>query len=138
MANIPTELCKIIIDGYYRQPQTNSTIQSCMRILMTRATTDDEKHQTVLLQYGPIFDWNTTAVTNMHGLCGYPNFNEPIDDWDVSNVTDMRFMFSGAKSFNQPLNNWNVSNVKDMRIMFQIVESFNQPLDKFESGMLAM
>ena len=89
MANIPTELCKIIIDGYYRQPQTNSTIQSCMRILMTRATTDDEKHQTVLLQYGPIFDWNTTAVTNMHGLCGYPNFNEPIDDWDVSNVTDI-------------------------------------------------
>ncbi len=75
----------------------------------------------------------------MHGLCGYPNFNEPIDDWDVSNVTDMRFMFSGAKSFNhQPLNNWNVSNVKDMRIMFQIAESFNQPLDKFESGMLVM
>ncbi len=41
MANIPTELCKIIIDGYYRQPQTNSTIQSCMRILMTRATDDE-------------------------------------------------------------------------------------------------
>ena len=32
-----------------------------------------------------------------------------ISNWDVSNVTDMRFMFRGS-SFNQPLNKWNVSN----------------------------
>jgi len=29
----------------------------------------------------------------------------------VSQVTDMRFMFSNTTSFNQPLNNWVVSNV---------------------------
>ena len=34
-------------------------------------------------------------------------------------------MFSYAKSFNQPLNNWNVSNVRDMRNMFIDAESFN-------------
>jgi len=28
-------------------------------------------------------------------------------------------MFNNASSFNQPLNNWNVSNVKDMNGMFK-------------------
>ena len=29
---------------------------------------------------------------------------------------------------NQPLNNWNVSNVTSMEAMFKNAESFNQPL----------
>ena len=33
-----------------------------------------------------------------------------LDNWDVSNVTNMVFMFWGAESFNQPLNNWDLSN----------------------------
>ena len=37
-------------------------------------------------------------------------------------------MFHEASSFNQPLNNWNVSNVEDMRAMFEDASSFNQPL----------
>ena len=39
-----------------------------------------------------------------------------INDWDVSNVTNMSSLFhvSGADSFNQPLNNWNVSKVTNM------------------------
>ena len=41
-------------------------------------------------------------------------FNQPLNKWNVSNVTDMSGMFLGATSFNQPLNNWNVSNVKFM------------------------
>ena len=32
-----------------------------------------------------------------------------INDWDVSNVTNMAGMFEKAESFNQPLNKWNVS-----------------------------
>ena len=41
-----------------------------------------------------------------------------IEDWDVSNVKNMKEMFMDASSFNQPLNNWNVSNVRDMTRMF--------------------
>ena len=37
-------------------------------------------------------------------------------------------MFANASSFNQPLNNWNVSNVKFMNDMFYHARSFNQPL----------
>jgi surface protein len=40
----------------------------------------------------------------------------------------MNSMFAFAGSFNQPLNNWNVSNVKTMVQMFDGASSFNQPL----------
>ena len=55
-----------------------------------------------------------------------------INNWDVSNVTDMRAMFAGARSFNQPLNKWNVSKVTRMSYMFEDAESFNQPLNKWD------
>ena len=52
-----------------------------------------------------------------------------ISNWDVSKeVTNMSDMFRYATSFNQPLNNWNVSNVKNMRRMFWFATSFNRPL----------
>jgi len=37
----------------------------------------------------------------------------------VSNLRNAKGMFSGATSFNQPLNDWNVSNVRDMRRIFR-------------------
>ena len=43
------------------------------------------------------------------------SFNQPLNNWDVSKVTNMSYMFRGARSFNQPLDNWNVSNVREMR-----------------------
>ena len=51
-------------------------------------------------------------------------FNQPLNKWNVSNVTNMCFMFRGAEKFNKPLNNWDVSNVTDMRCMFNC-GSFN-------------
>ena len=48
--------------------------------------------------------------------------------YQVSNVTNMWYMFEGASSFNQPLNKWNVSNVWNMGKMFMHADSFNQQL----------
>ena len=60
---------------------------------------------------------------------GSLSFNQPLNNWDVSNVTNMWYMFLDATSFNQPLNKWNVSNdVTYMRRMFDGADSFNQPL----------
>ena len=56
------------------------------------------------------------------------SFNQPLNKWNVSKVTDMNWMFYGANSFNQPLNDWNVSNVTSMNEMFCCAYSFNQPL----------
>ncbi|MGX3010033.1 BspA family leucine-rich repeat surface protein [Helicobacter sp. 23-1044] len=76
---------------------------------------------------------DTSLITDMSDL--FENSNRKdfsgIEHWNVSNVTDMSSMFSGAKSFNQPLNSWNVSNVTSMSFMFGFAESFNQPLDSW-------
>ena len=58
---------------------------------------------------------------------GVDSFNQPIGNWDVSNVKSFSGMFSRAKSFNQPIGNWDVSNVADMSEMFEN-SIFNQPL----------
>ena len=48
-----------------------------------------------------------------------------INNWDVSNdVTDMGHIFCNATSFNQPINKWNVSKVTDMSWMFRGTSSF--------------
>ena len=55
------------------------------------------------------------------------SFNQDLNNWDVSNVTNMRSMFAGSV-FNQPLNAWNASSVTDMSQMFFQASSFNQAL----------
>ena len=42
----------------------------------------------------------------------------------TSNVTDMRSMFEETSSFNQPLEDWNVSDIIDTRDMFTNAEAF--------------
>ncbi len=44
----------------------------------------------------------------------------------------MSRMFSKGISFNQPLNNWKVSNVKHMSGMFNDAVLFNQPLNDWD------
>ena len=61
-------------------------------------------------------------------------FNQNIESWDVSNVTDMFSMFVFQSSFNQPLNSWDVSNVTSMFQMFGVAAAFNQPLDAWNVG----
>jgi hypothetical protein len=56
-------------------------------------------------------------------------FDQPLNDWDVSNVNNMNAMFMEAITFDQPLNQWDVSNVVDMQNMFYLTTYFNQDLD---------
>ncbi|WP_353778750.1 BspA family leucine-rich repeat surface protein [Winogradskyella sp. 3972H.M.0a.05] len=56
------------------------------------------------------------------------SFNGDLSAWDVSNVTNMRSMFQGASSFNSDIGNWNVSNVANMRSMFHDAVAFDQDL----------
>jgi hypothetical protein len=43
--------------------------------------------------------WNTSSL------------NQPLGNWNMWSVTDMRWMFEGADSFNQLLADWDVSSV---------------------------
>ena len=77
-------------------------------------------------------DWDVSQVTYMHYLFHNKNtFNENISSWDVSSVITIYGMFLGASAFNQPLNNWDVSKVTDMQYVFSGASSFNQPLNNW-------
>ena len=39
----------------------------------------------------------------------------PLASWNVSNVTNMDYMFREAELFNQSLDSWNVSKVTNMK-----------------------
>ena len=63
----------------------------------------------------------------------YPkSFNQDISEWDVSNVTDMSFMFNNAESFNQDISRWDVSKVTNMSSMFEKCTSFDQDLSGWD------
>ena len=64
-------------------------------------------------------------------------FNDPsVNQWNTSHVTDMSYMFRGARQFNQPLNSWNTAKVTDMSGMFYECYTFNQPLSHFNTSLV--
>ncbi len=75
---------------------------------------------------------NVTDMSYMFFLSD--NFNQNINDWDISNVTYMERTFSQARGFNQPLDNWSTSNVTNMRDMFYGATIFNQNLNSWNTS----
>jgi surface protein len=68
----------------------------------------------------------TTDLSYMFADC--KEFNSSIDHWNVSNINNMSYMFYYALLFNRSLKSWNVSNVKNMTYMFYGAKSFNQKI----------
>jgi len=80
-------------------------------------------------------NWDVSSVTDMSLMFNATiHFNSPINNWDVSNVTTMRYMFAGAHAFNQSLNNWDVSNLTDLSGAFQGADIFNQSLASWDTS----
>ena len=86
-------------------------------------------------KYIDISDWNVSNVTNM----AYMFFNckelksvGDISSWDVSKVSNMSYMFYNCKKFNQDISGWDVSKVADMCAMFKFCRSFNQDISKWD------
>src|SRR5690606_19460469 len=81
----------------------------------------------------PLDNWDVSNVTTMHSMFyGASSFNQLLDNWNVSNVTTMNSMFYGASSLNQSFESWDVSNVENMNSMFNQASSFNQPLNDWD------
>ncbi len=66
-------------------------------------------------------------------------FNQNINNWDVSKVTDFSSMFQNATSYNQPMDNWGTqlgSNTATayitMSSMFRNADAFNQDLSNWD------
>lgn len=74
-------------------------------------------------------NWDVSNVTDMaYMFAGTYNFNQNIGAWNVSSVTNMAHMLSSAHNFNQDISNWIVSSVTDMSRMFSGATSFNQDI----------
>ena len=60
----------------------------------------------------------TSRITNFSRLFQFKGSPYGVEYWDVSNATDMSFMFAGYSGFNLDISNWDVSNVTNMKGMF--------------------
>lgn len=80
-----------------------------------------------------IENWDLSNMEDMaYMFYGAVSFNQNIGMWDVSNLKDMAFMFGGATSFNQNIGMWNVSNMINMHGMFSEATSFNQDIGDWD------
>ena len=87
----------------------------------------------VVNTYGPIEEWDVSKVTDFNSAFeDQSTFNEDISKWNVSQGTDFSYMFQSATAFNQPLNQWDVSQGKEFYNMFKSTEAFNQPLNQWD------
>ena len=87
----------------------------------------------ILLGNDGNFNWiDTSKITDMSGLfSSNSKFNGDISLWNVSNVTDMSYMFYES-NFNGNLYNWDVSNVKNMQFMFCKNLRFNTDISRWD------
>ena len=78
-------------------------------------------------------DINVSEITDMSFLfIELDPYNIDISEWNVSNVKDMRFAFASCVNLDCNLSKWDVSNVKDMSHMFYDCQNFNADLSKWD------
>ena len=78
--------------------------------------------------------WNISNVTNISSMfSGASSFNQDISGWDTSSITNMRGLFSNTNNFDQDIGSWNTSSVTDYEIyVFGMLEVFNQDIGSME------
>ena len=109
-----------------------------------KPTTKTELKKLVFTDGIKLYDVDTSLITDMSKLFYESKRKdfEGIEDWDVSNVTNMDMMFAymgynmlvrySSIDFDQDLSNWNVSKVTSMNNMFAYCSNFDQPLDNWD------
>ena len=144
MKHLPIELQNIIKEFVIFTPKTNEELQVAVDLWRLNK-------KEALRNYGHISNWNTLLITDIsylfycktdsdltenelnhmkiddfEKLTNYHKtlriFNEYILYWNVSNVTDMRYMFHGCENFNAPLNYKQLRNtwIQSQRVDFNI------------------
>ena len=74
-----------------------------------------------------------TRVTHLEGMfSGAAAVDGDLSAWDVSTITHMNGMFSGATSFNGDVSAWDVSNVTTTSTMFSYTDAFNQDISAWD------
>lgn len=80
-------------------------------------------------------EWILSSVTDMSYMFAYTNlFNDNISSWDTSNVTKMQGVFRSAIAFDQSIGNWNTSKVTDISTMLYAATKFNQSISNWDTS----
>ena len=119
---------KCYIDDFFQLYFGNADGGSVKTSLSNKPSNAKTKTQ-VIAKYGPIETWDTSQVTNMKYVFAYKkNINPDIRKWQVDNVVNMHSMFRETDSFNINLSGWIVFSVTDMNWMFNKATAYTQTL----------
>ena len=87
MIQLPDNLINEIKNYIIFKPKTKEELKNAIKIWC-------KNKDKTLNEYGHISNWDTSLINDMSFLFEYqPNFNDNINYWDVSNVTNMKCMF---------------------------------------------
>ncbi|WP_222703366.1 BspA family leucine-rich repeat surface protein [Campylobacter hyointestinalis] len=78
------------------------------------------KNKIIRIDFSGIENWDVSNVINMRNMfCKCYTFNQPLNNWDVSNVTNMNTMFFGCYTLNQDFSNWSLNKLTNINEMFK-------------------
>ena len=133
----PASRCTLVT-GKKNDPSCDSCYTSCGKTFTfnNRTELDDalclwhSNQDMAIGQYGDINRWNVSQVTDMSFLFqDQAEFDSDIRCWDTFQVTNMNSMFLNARKFHQNIDIWRTYRVKDMTSMFENATTFNQNLN---------
>ena len=91
------KLKKNELEKIYYTPKTNEELKIAINEWYIEKIIKKNKKKIV-----PLWRWNTIYITNMEKLFEHKNyFNENINNWIVSNVKNMNYMFYKCNIFNK-------------------------------------
>jgi surface protein len=126
----------------------NGAFTGCLNLNMTATDTPNFTNVTdmagifsgctSLIGNATINNWDISEVTNLSGaFTSCMLFDQPLGNWNTAKVQNMGAMFLMCQNFNQPIGNWNTSQVIAMDAMFNNARKFNQPIGNWNVSNVA-
>ena len=79
----------------------------------------------------PLNDWDVSSVTDMTATFQQSGYNQPLDNWDVSNVTTFYHMFRFNYAFNEDISDWTVSSATNIQGMVSLQRFLSSPAVRY-------